>query len=57
VKNIALVLNGTKVKSRSYYGYGYGYGYGYYSYQYDYDNTRKDNKPFNIFNKFKKNNN
>ncbi|MDD3630599.1 MAG: polysaccharide biosynthesis tyrosine autokinase [Bacteroidales bacterium] len=55
VKNIALVLNGTKVKSRSYYGYGYGYGY--YSYQYDYDNTRKDKKSFNIFNKFKKNNN
>jgi capsular exopolysaccharide synthesis family protein len=54
VKNIALVLNGTKVKSRSYYGYGYGYGYGYYSYQYDYDNRNKDKKPFNIYNKFKK---
>ncbi|HQE77971.1 MAG TPA: hypothetical protein PLV38_02385, partial [Bacteroidales bacterium] len=56
VKNIALVLNGTKVKSRSYYGYGYGYGYGYYSYQYDYDNRNKDKKSFNIYNKFKKNN-
>lgn len=53
VKNIALVLNGTKMKSRSYYGYGYGY----YSYQYDYDNTSKDKKPFNIYSKFKKNNN
>jgi capsular exopolysaccharide synthesis family protein len=50
VNNISLVLNGTKVKSHSYYGYGYGY----YSYQYDHYSQKNENKIKQLFNKYKK---